>query len=170
MNGHNNIINILDSPAVYKQCMTCFTHDGNKLVHDTTRHAGKKYVPPFDMSGPSSLSSAWSIYKIKRLFINVMFFKCYVLPMLITCLSVADLSFLGIFLFFLGKPQLLGGFVSQAPSLGSVRARLHQTSKSIWSQRCDDVCDTVLIDHNRVTPKWVATPFWSNSICFHCGQ
>ena len=31
-------------------------------------------------------------------------------------------------------------------------------------QRCDNVCDTSLIDHNGVTPKWAATPFSSNSI------
>ena len=31
-------------------------------------------------------------------------------------------------------------------------------------QCCSDACDTVLIDHNGVAPKWVTTPFWSDSI------
>ena len=30
----------------------------------------------------------------------------------------------------------------------------------------DDARDTVLIENNGVTPKWVATPFWSDSIVF----
>ena len=50
------------------------------------------------------------------------------------------------------------------------RACLHQASASMWRQCCNEACDTVLIDHNRVAPKCVATPFWSDSICFHCGQ
>ena len=31
-------------------------------------------------------------------------------------------------------------------------------------QRYDDACDIVLIEKNGVTPKCVATPFWSDSI------
>ena len=149
--------------------MTCFTHDGNKLVHDTTRHAGKSMFRLLTCQG------LLLIICLKYLQNKRVIHKCYVFQMLCASdahnMSISGRSVIfGDISFFLGKPQLLGGFVSQAPSLGSVRARLHQTSKSIWSQRCDDVCDTVLIDHNRVTPKWVATPFWSNSICFHCGQ
>ena len=43
-----------------------------------------------------------------------------------------------------------------SPFTPSVRVSLRQ--------HCDDACDTVHIDHNRVAPKWVATPFSSNSI------
>ena len=39
------------------------------------------------------------------------------------------------------------------------------TSKT--PQLCDDTRDTVLIENNGVTQKWVATPFWSDSIVFH---
>ena len=31
-------------------------------------------------------------------------------------------------------------------------------------QRCDDACDTLLMDHNGIAPKWVASQFSSNSI------
>ena len=31
-------------------------------------------------------------------------------------------------------------------------------------QRCNEVCDIALIDLNGVAPKWVATPFSSDSI------
>ena len=48
-----------------------------------------------------------------------------------------------------------------------LRARLHQASVSTQSQRWDDAHDTTLIEINGVTPKWVATLFWSDSICFH---
>ena len=34
-------------------------------------------------------------------------------------------------------------------------------------QLCDDARNTVLIENNGVAQKWVATPFWSNSILFH---
>ena len=34
-------------------------------------------------------------------------------------------------------------------------------------QSCDDASDTVLIENNRVTRKWVATPIWTNSIIFN---
>ena len=33
-----------------------------------------------------------------------------------------------------------------------------------WRQLCDDVSDSVLIENNGVTRKWVATPFLSDSI------
>ena len=35
------------------------------------------------------------------------------------------------------------------------------------SQRCDDACNLALVEKNALTPKWVATPFWSGSMCFH---
>ena len=31
-------------------------------------------------------------------------------------------------------------------------------------QRYDDACDVVLFEKNGVAPKWVAAPFWSDSI------
>ena len=34
-------------------------------------------------------------------------------------------------------------------------------------QRCNEASDTALIENNGVTPKWVATPFWSDSIVFN---
>ena len=34
-------------------------------------------------------------------------------------------------------------------------------------QRCNDASNTGLIENNAVTPKWVATPFWSDSIVFN---
>ena len=46
--------------------------------------------------------------------------------------------------------------LSKSPFTPNVRASLRQ--------RSDDACNIVLIDHNEVTPNWVATPFSSNSI------
>ena len=46
----------------------------------------------------------------------------------------------------------------------TLRARLHQASPSTRSQRCDDASDTALIEINGVSPEWVETPFWSNSV------
>ena len=34
----------------------------------------------------------------------------------------------------------------------TIKARLHQVSTSVQSQRCDDASDTVLIQNNGVTP------------------
>ena len=31
-------------------------------------------------------------------------------------------------------------------------------------QCCDDACNIALIEKNGVTPKWAATPFWSDSV------
>ena len=45
-----------------------------------------------------------------------------------------------------------------------VRAHLHQRSPSTLRQLCDDASDIVLIQNNGVASKWVATPFWSDSI------
>ena len=45
-----------------------------------------------------------------------------------------------------------------------VRARLHWASVSMLWQCCDDTNDTGLIKNNVVASKWVATPFWSDSI------
>ena len=50
--------------------------------------------------------------------------------------------------------------------LSVFRAHLHQTSESILWQLCNDANDTALIKNNEVTQKWVAIPFWSNSIVF----
>ena len=36
----------------------------------------------------------------------------------------------------------------------------------LW-QLCDDASDTVLIENNGVARKWVAIPFWSNSVVFN---
>ena len=33
-------------------------------------------------------------------------------------------------------------------------------------QRCDEACNSVLIENNGVTQESVATPFWSDSIVF----
>ena len=43
-----------------------------------------------------------------------------------------------------------------------MKARLHQTSALMQSQRCDDASDTAVIEKNGVAPKWVAAPFWHN--------
>ena len=32
---------------------------------------------------------------------------------------------------------------------------------------CDDASNSVLIENNEVTQKWVATPFWSDFIVFN---
>ena len=45
-----------------------------------------------------------------------------------------------------------------------VRAHLHQGSVSTLQQLHNDASNSVLIGNNSVTWKWVATPFWSNSI------
>ena len=52
-------------------------------------------------------------------------------------------------------------------SVTRLRARLHQASASTLRQRCDDACDSVLIEINGVTWKWVANPIWSNSVDFN---
>ena len=39
------------------------------------------------------------------------------------------------------------------------RAGLHQASASTLWERCDDACDSVLIENNGVGPEWVATHF-----------
>ena len=49
-------------------------------------------------------------------------------------------------------------------SWSRLRARLHRAPESILHKRDDDASYAVLIDHNGVTPKWVATPFSSDSI------
>ena len=38
-----------------------------------------------------------------------------------------------------------------------LRVRSHQASASTQCQCCGDACDIVLIEMNRVTPKWVRT-------------
>ena len=43
-----------------------------------------------------------------------------------------------------------------------VTTRLHQVSASMRSQRCDDACDIAL--RMKSLPKWVATPFSSDSV------
>ena len=48
-----------------------------------------------------------------------------------------------------------------------VRARLHQASESMLQQLCDDASNTVLTENNGVAWRWVATPFWSDSIVFN---
>ena len=48
----------------------------------------------------------------------------------------------------------------------SVRGRLHQTSLSMLRQLSDDASDTVLIENNGVTQKWIAIPCWSDFIAF----
>ena len=42
----------------------------------------------------------------------------------------------------------------------SVRARLHQASASTLQSLCDDTSNSVLIEINEDTWKWVANPFW----------
>ena len=43
----------------------------------------------------------------------------------------------------------------------SIRVCLHQASASMLWQLCDDANDSVLIEINGDTWKWVANPFWS---------
>ena len=45
-----------------------------------------------------------------------------------------------------------------------LKARKYQASASALQQLCDDASDSVLIENNGVTWKWVTTPFWSDSI------
>ena len=47
------------------------------------------------------------------------------------------------------------------------KGRLHQASESMLRQLCDGASNTVLIENNDVTRKWVAIPFWSDSIIFN---
>ena len=47
-----------------------------------------------------------------------------------------------------------------------LRDHIHQASVSMLQQLCDDASDTVLIENNGVTQKWVATPIWSDSTVF----
>ena len=49
----------------------------------------------------------------------------------------------------------------------SIRVRLHQASASMLRQLCDDACNFVFIENSGVAQKWVATPFWSDSIVFN---
>ena len=53
------------------------------------------------------------------------------------------------------------------PRIVYFRAHLHQASASMLRQLCDDARNTVLTENNGVTSKWVATPFWSDSIVFN---
>ena len=46
------------------------------------------------------------------------------------------------------------------------RVHLPQARASKLWELCNDASDTVLIENNGVTRKWVATPFWSDSIVF----
>ena len=57
-------------------------------------------------------------------------------------------------LYFLGTFSLL-------------RPRLHQASALTLRQLYDDARDTVLVAINSVVQKWVATPFWNDSIVFN---
>ena len=50
--------------------------------------------------------------------------------------------------------------LSSLLSLGCLKARLHQAPASTLRQPGDDASDTVLIENNGVTRKWVATPIW----------
>ena len=49
----------------------------------------------------------------------------------------------------------------------SLRARLHWASASALQQCRDDASGSILIETNGVAWKWVATPFWSNSVVFN---
>ena len=37
----------------------------------------------------------------------------------------------------------------------------------VYTERQRQRCDTALVENNSVAPKWVATPFWSDSIVFN---
>ena len=50
--------------------------------------------------------------------------------------------------------------------LFALRAHLHQASALMQSQRCIEACNKALIEMKGVTPRWVAIPFFSDSICF----
>ena len=50
---------------------------------------------------------------------------------------------------------------------GLIRAHLHQASVSTLLQLCYDASDSLLIENNGVTQKWVTTVFWSDSITFN---
>ena len=49
----------------------------------------------------------------------------------------------------------------------NIRAHSHQASASMLQQFCNDTSNTVLIENNGVAWKWVAAPFWSDSIVFN---
>ena len=40
-------------------------------------------------------------------------------------------------------------------------------SATTLRQRCDDACDSVLIENNGIAPDWVCNPFSSDSIVFN---
>ena len=49
----------------------------------------------------------------------------------------------------------------------SLRAHLHQASASTLRQLCNEACDSVLIENNRVAPEWGCNPFSSDSTDFN---
>ena len=49
----------------------------------------------------------------------------------------------------------------------TLKVRLHQATAPTLRQYCNDPSGTAFIENNVVTPKWVATLFWSNSIVFN---
>ena len=49
----------------------------------------------------------------------------------------------------------------------TLRARLHQASKSMLWKLCDDTGDTALIENNGVASEWGCNPFSSDSIVFN---
>ena len=61
--------------------------------------------------------------------------------------------------------RISNGIMHKVPDF--LRARLHQESASKLRQLCDDACDSVFIENSGVARKWVATPFWSDSIVFN---
>ena len=57
----------------------------------------------------------------------------------------------------------LGRVFETAMWIAIARAHLHRASASMQRQRCDEACYIAVIEKNGVAPKWVATPFLSNS-------
>ena len=48
-----------------------------------------------------------------------------------------------------------------------VKAHLEPIYTKRQRQRCDDACDSVLIENNRVAPEWDCNPFSSDSTVFN---
>ena len=53
------------------------------------------------------------------------------------------------------------------PKTSNVKVRSEPIYTKRPHQRCDDACDSVLIEINRVAPEWVCNPFSSDSTVFN---
>ena len=59
--------------------------------------------------------------------------------------------------------QLSGNLIMQVSFLGPIYTKRQR-------QRCDDACDSVLIENNRVAPEWGLQPIFKRLLCFQWEQ